>query len=83
LDASITSRNRLRSTLAHDSTLRSALSPHIHARAVVQRLGDMRGGDGLGLGQVGDGTGQLQYAMEGARRELQALGGWAVGSASQ
>jgi hypothetical protein len=27
-------------------------------------------GDGLGLGQVGDGTGELEDAVEGAGREL-------------
>ena len=33
--------------------------------------------DGLGAGQVGDGARELEDAMEGAGRELQALGGGA------
>ena len=48
-------------------------SPHIHTWAVLQRLSDVGGGDGLVACQVGDGAGQLEDAVEGAGGKLEAL----------
>lgn len=50
------------------------LLSHLHPWPILQRLGDMRRGDGLRFGQIGDGASQLEHAMEGAGRELQAAG---------
>jgi hypothetical protein len=41
----------------------------------LQGLGEVGRGDRLGFGEVGDGAGELEHAMEGAGGELQALGG--------
>jgi hypothetical protein len=43
------------------------------AWAILDRFGQLRGADGLAVGQVGDGARQLEHAVEGARRELQPL----------
>ncbi len=50
-------------------------SPHIDARVILQGFGDVRRGNGIGFGEIGDGARELEDAMEGASRELQALGG--------
>ena len=55
-------------------SLRSCCAAAIQA-AVAQGFGHVRGGDGLAAGQVGDGAGHAQDAMQAARRELQALHG--------
>ena len=44
-------------------------SPHIHARAVLQRLGDVWRGDLLRLGQVGDRASEFEDAVERAYGE--------------
>ena len=49
--------------------------PHFHPRAIVQRLCQVSGLDLFRSRQVGDGARQLEYAMIGARRELQLLYG--------
>ena len=43
------------------------------ARTVLQRLAHMGGGDFVGAVQIGDGPGQLEHAVVGARGEPQAL----------
>ena len=40
--------------------------------AVLQRLGQVGRVDALGRGQVGDGARQLEHAVVGPRRELEA-----------
>jgi hypothetical protein len=34
----------------------------------LQRLSDVRRGDGVGVGQIGDRAGQLEYAMQNTCR---------------
>jgi len=43
----------------HDHTQGRKPSPHLGAGAVLEGLGQVRGTDGLGAGEVGDGPGQL------------------------
>lgn len=47
--------------------------PSFGARAVLNRLGDMGGFDGVGLGKVGDGPGKFENSMEGPCRKLEAF----------
>ena len=45
------------------------------AWAVLQGLGDVRRLDDVAIGEVGDGAGELEDAVEGAGGELETLGG--------
>ena len=42
--------------------------------AVLDRLGDVGGGDGVGAGEVGDGAGDLEDAGVGAGGEAEPVG---------
>jgi len=60
---------RVARILPSGASYHTLLQPKL-ARAVLQRLGQVVRADGVRAGQVGDGPGQLEQAVKGARRKV-------------
>jgi hypothetical protein len=61
----------------HGSPFTQDVSYRQLARAVLQSFGDVRGGDFVGGGEVGDGAGEFDDAVVGAGGEVHLAGGGA------